>query len=448
MFNLPSGAAFVLGRLHAAGHQAYVVGGCVRDSLLGIVPKDWDVCTSALPEEMQRVFSDCHVIETGLKHGTLTVMFDHEPYEVTTFRIDGEYTDHRHPDEVIFVTDVREDLARRDFTVNAMAWSDESGLVDAFGGQEDLKKGVIRAVGDARTRFTEDALRILRAMRFASAYGFEIENDTAAAAHELKDTLRSVAAERIRVELAKLLCGQGAEKILREFADVLFVILPELELMVGFDQKTPYHAYTVWEHVLRTISNCPPQEVFRLTMLLHDSGKPAAFHLDEQGVGHMWGHEEISAHIAERAMEQLRVDNATRDRVLLLIRSHSIDLGTDAKLLKRRLNQFGEETLRQLFLVRRADNLSKGTMPDEEIEERYLARTAALDALLAENPCVTLKSLAVNGSDLMAAGLPKGRTIGAALTYLLEEVMEERVPNERDALLAAAIEFMKREAYT
>ena len=215
MVTMPAGAAFVLQRLKENGFQGYVVGGCVRDSLLGRAPKAWDICTDALPEEMQRGFRDQHVIETGLKHGTLTVMYDHEPYEVTTFRVDGEYTDHRHPDEVIFVTDVREDLSRRDFTVNAMAWSEETGVVDAFGGQEDLAARLIRCVGDARKRFGEDALRIMRAMRFASVYGFAIDPDTDEAIHELKSTLADVAAERIRVELAKLLCGAGAGDILR-----------------------------------------------------------------------------------------------------------------------------------------------------------------------------------------------------------------------------------------
>ncbi len=442
MWQLPAGAAFVLERLHQRGYQAYVVGGCVRDTLLGLAPKDWDICTDALPEQMQQAFADCHVIETGLKHGTLTVMVEHVPYEVTTFRVDGEYTDHRHPDEVIFVQDVRDDLSRRDFTVNAMAWSPKTGLVDAFGGQEDLQRGVIRAVGDAHTRFMEDALRILRALRFASVYGFAIQSDTARAARELAPTLHNVAGERIRVELAKLLCGKGAVDILREYADVIFTLLPELKPMQGFDQRTPYHAYTVWEHVLRAIGNSPATEMFRLTMLLHDSGKPASFHLDEKGVGHMWGHEEISAHIAEQVLWKLRVDNATRDRVLLMIRSHSIDLDTDSRLLKRRLNQFGEEALRQLFLVRRADNLSKGTIADEAVHAKYRERVEALDALLAQNPCFTLKDLAVNGSDLMAAGIPKGRTIGAVLTYLLEEVMAENLHNEREELLQAAVDYI------
>ena len=236
MLTIPAGANFILRRLMENGFDAYVVGGCVRDSLLGLFPHDWDICTSARPEQLQAVFADCRVIETGLKHGTLTVLRDRIPYEVTTFRVDGGYTDHRHPDSVSFVSNVVDDLARRDFTVNAMAWNPLTGLVDAFHGQEDLRAGIIRAVGDPQTRFTEDALRILRALRFASVYGFRIDDATSQAAHDLRNTLTDVAAERIRVELAKLLCGQGAADILRAYPDVLFVLLPQLRAMHGFDQ--------------------------------------------------------------------------------------------------------------------------------------------------------------------------------------------------------------------
>lgn len=438
MMNLPEGAAFVLKRLKENGFQGYVVGGCVRDSLLGRAPKDWDICTDALPQEMQRVFRDQHVIETGLKHGTLTVMYAHEPYEVTTFRVDGEYTDHRHPDEVHFVKDVVDDLSRRDFTVNAMAWSPDTGVVDAFCGQEDLEKGLIRCVGEAEKRFGEDALRIMRALRFASVYGFEIEAETADAAHRLKDTLRDVAAERIRVELAKLLCGQGAGKMLREYADVIFAILPQLSPMHGFDQRTPYHAYDVWEHTIRAVENAPATETLRLTLLLHDAGKPAAFTLDENGVGHAHGHQKISAEIAAEVLAYLRLDNATRDRVLQLVEHHDWPLSTERTLLKRRLNRLGEEALYQLIEVQRADALGKGTEAEVAIEARTEAIRQALTALIAERPCVTLRDMAVNGRDLMAEGVAHGKQLGETLNWLLGEVLNERLPNERDALLAAA----------
>ncbi len=439
---IPAGASFVLERLNRAGYQAYVVGGCVRDTLLGISPKDWDVCTNALPEEMQRVFADCHVIETGLKHGTLTVMVDHEPYEVTTFRVDGAYTDHRHPDEVIFVTDVREDLSRRDLTINAMAWSPQTGLVDAFGGQRDLQSGMIRAVGDPQKRFTEDALRILRTMRFASVYGFTVEAETARAAHELAPTLKNVAAERIRVELAKLLCGKEAAAILRDFADVLFVILPELQPMHGFCQHTPYHAYDVWEHTLHALMLAPPTETLRLAALLHDSGKPACFTLDAQGIGHMHGHAKVSREIAERILMALRVDNATRDRVLLLVENHHPDIEPNRVFIRRRLSRFGEDALRELLLLQRADDAGKGTADASGPEEAYQRNLAVLEELLRENACFTLKDLAVSGKDLLAAGVPKGRTVGACLTYILEEVLSEHLPNEWETLLHAAMAWL------
>lgn len=438
MWKLPEGAAFVLDRLNQSGYQAYAVGGCVRDTLLGLQPKDWDVCTNALPAQMQRIFADCRVIETGLQHGTLTVLYDHEPFEVTTFRVDGEYTDHRHPDEVMFVTDVRDDLSRRDFTVNAMAWNPHTGLVDAFGGQEDLKKGLIRCVGDPCKRFDEDALRILRALRFAAVYGFDIAPETAEAIHALKHTILDVAAERIRVELAKLLCGRGAGKILREYRDVIFTLIPELKATDGFDQRTPFHAYDVWEHIVRAVENAPATEVLRLTMLLHDAGKPASFTLDEQGVGHARGHQKVSAQLAQKVLTALKTDNATRDRVLLLVECHDWPLTQERTLLKRRLNKLGEEALRQLIEVQRADGKAKGTETPEVIDARLDGVLAALEALLAERPCVTLRDMAVKGSDLMEAGVPKGKLIGETLQWLLEEVLNEHLPNEREALLQAA----------
>lgn len=440
MFDLPQGAAFIIKRLNACGHQAYVVGGCVRDSLLGIAPKDWDICTSALPEEMQAVFRDQHVVETGLKHGTLTVVIDHVPYEVTTFRVDGEYTDHRHPDAVTFVTDVREDLARRDFTVNAMAYHPETGLVDAFHGQEDLAAGVIRCVGEAERRFDEDALRILRALRFASTYGFAIEEHTAAAVHSLKATLTDVAAERIRVELAKLLCGKGVGGILRAYHDVICQVLPQLAPMVGFEQHTPFHKYDVWEHTVRAVEAVLPTEVLRLTMLLHDSGKPAAFTLDENGVGHAYGHHKISAQIADEVLSALKVDNATHQRVLLLVEHHDWPLSTERTLLKRRLHKLGEEALRQLIQVQRADAMGKGTQTAEEIESRIAALSQAVEELIASQPCVTLKDLAVRGGDLIQVGM-KGKAIGQCLDYLLNEVMAERLENDRQTLLDAAMKW-------
>ncbi len=442
MRKLPAGAEFVLNRLNSRGYQAYAVGGCVRDILLGREPKDWDVCTNALPHEMQQVFADCHVIETGLKHGTLTVMYDHEPFEVTTFRVDGEYTDHRHPDEVIFVGDVREDLSRRDFTVNAMAWNPNTGLVDAFGGREDLQKRLIRCVGDPRKRFDEDALRIMRALRFASVYGFDIDPETEAAIHEMKSTLKDVAAERIRVELAKLLCGEGAGRILRDYRDVIFAIMPQLAPMDGFDQRTHWHAYDVWEHTVRAVENIPTTEVLRLTMLLHDAGKPSCFALDEYGQGHMYGHQNLSAEIAADVLAALKVDNATRDRVLTLVKHHTYQFKPDRKAMLRLLSRFGEEAARQLLLIKRADESAKGTRDQADIDAQISGLEAVLNEVLAERLCFTVKDMDINGRDLLAMGY-RGREVGECLEWLLNCLLSEQLPNIREALLFAAEQHRK-----
>ena len=391
MWKLPYGAKFVLDRLHDQGFQAYVVGGCVRDTLLGKQPKDWDVCTNALPQEMQRVFADCHVVETGLQHGTLTVMINHEPYEVTTFRVDGEYTDHRHPDEVIFVADVKDDLSRRDFTVNAMAWSPSTGLVDAFGGQEDLAEGIIRCVGDPRKRFDEDALRIMRALRFASVYGFAIAPATDAAIHELKNTLIGVAAERIRVELLKLLCGQGAGDILRSYPDVMQVIMPPL-------------AKVDWAATVAALENVQPDETLRLAMLLH----------------------QLSPADAKAVLMSLKPDNATRDWVLMLVTNQDYDFQPTRYSMLKALSLFGETETYELLAVRKA----KGMTDSEALAD-------VLGDVLLDEVCYSVKDMTVNGRDLMALGA-KGKAVGECLNYLLGLLLEEKLPNEREALLEAA----------
>ena len=392
MWKLPAGAELVIRRLHDAGFQAYVVGGCVRDTLLDKKPKDWDVCTNALPQQMQQVFADCHVVETGLQHGTLTVMYHHEPFEVTTFRVDGEYTDHRHPDEVIFVTDVKDDLSRRDFTVNAMAWSPETGLVDAFDGQGDLARKLIRCVGDPKKRFQEDALRIMRALRFASVYGFDIDPATDAAIHVLKHTLKDVAAERIRVELLKLLCGQGAGEILRAYPDVMQVIMPPL-------------AKVDWAATVAAVENVDAvSETLRLTMLLHQL-RPAD---------------------AKNVLMSLKPDNFTRDWVLALVTNQNFDFQPKRHSLLTALALFGKAQTYDLLAVRRAKS-----MTDCETLEDVLG-----DVLL-DGVCYSVKDMAVNGRDLMALGA-KGKTVGECLNHLLGLLLKEELPNDRDVLLQAA----------
>ena len=440
--NLPSPVSDLLRRLHESGFSAYAVGGCVRDSLLGLAPHDWDICTSALPEQMLEVFRDLHTVETGLKHGTLTVVVEHVPYEVTTFRVDGEYTDHRHPDSVRFVDDLTQDLARRDFTVNAMAWSQDTGLADPFGGRQDLADGLIRCVGQAEQRFEEDALRILRALRFAAVYDFAIEPATSDALRRMAPDLSRVAGERIRDELLKLLCGNAAGRILREYPEVLAEIIPEIRPMIGYDQQNHHHSYDLWEHTVRGLEGVPAEPLLRLTMLLHDTGKPAARTTDENGEGHYRGHQKISEQIARKTAEALHLDNVSRDRLCNLVLHHDIPLrtesgaiNTDRSFLLRRLNRFGEEDLRTLFLIHRSDRVATGYTTAEREDARLQERMAALDALLAEQPCFTLRDLAVTGRDLTAAGL-KGKAVGEALQTLLEAVMDGKVENKKEQLLA------------
>lgn len=447
--DLPCPVSDLISRLEQAGFSAYAVGGCVRDTLLSQVPHDWDLCTSARPEEMMGVFRGEHVVETGLKHGTLTVVLDHIPYEITTFRTDGSYTDHRHPDSVTFVKDVSGDLSRRDFTVNAMAYSPHTGLVDLFGGQEDLDRGIIRCVGVPEERFREDALRILRALRFAAVFDFAIDPETEKALRLLAPSLSNVAAERIREEFFKLLCGPGAGRILRAFPDVLAHIVPEISVMVGYDQLNHHHSYDLWEHTVQGLENVPADPDLRLTMLLHDTGKPAVRVMDDKGEAHYRGHQAASAEIAERVTDDLRCDRETRDRVIRLVRYHDIPLRTesgevnlDRSFLLRRLNKFGEKDLRALFLIHRADRIATGYSTREKEDRRMAERMAALDALLAEQPCFTLKDLAVNGNDLKAFGL-KGPALGEALQQLLEAVMDGKVANEKDALNDFVTKFIK-----
>ncbi len=440
--DLPQAVLDLITRLEQAGFSAYAVGGCVRDSLLGLIPHDWDLCTSALPDQIREVFRSFRTVETGLRHGTLTVLVDRVPYEITTFRVDGEYSDHRHPDSVSFVTDLREDLARRDFTVNAMAYSPSSGLADPFGGREDLASRVIRCVGDAEQRFSEDALRILRALRFASVYDFAVDESTDRALRLMAPDLRNVAGERIREELLKLLCGRACGRILRAYPEVLGEVLPDLRPMFGYDQKNHHHSYDLWEHTVQGVEGVPPDPVLRLTMLLHDTGKPAVCTYDEQGEAHYRGHPKASAEIALRAAETLRLDNAFRDRLYTLVLNHDIplrnaagDVDVEPSFLLHRLNRLGEENLRAVFLIHRADRIATGYTTAPREDERLKRRMDALDALLASRPCFTLKDLAVNGNDAVACGL-RGPTVGAALHSLLDDVMDGRLPNERESLLA------------
>ncbi len=439
---LPEYAEIVIQSLERYGYEAYVVGGCVRDSLLGITPKDWDVCTNATPQEVLRVFRKRPVIKTGLKHGTVTVMVNHEPVEVTTFRVDGEYTDNRHPDEVIFVSRVEEDLSRRDFTINAMAYSPARGLVDAFGGQEDLAAGLIRCVGEPDERFNEDGLRIMRALRFASRFDFGIESETAFSVRRNRHLLENVSVERIFKELKGMLMGKGVLSMLQAFPDVMACIIPELAPSFGFDQRNPHHIHDVWTHTAYAVQAAPADEVLRLTMLLHDIAKPACFTLGENGKGHFYGHPEKGAEMALSILQRLKSDNATLNRVVTLVREHDNQFPTTRAGMRRFIGRLGEDTIQQLFDVKRADMAAQSNH-EKELKNTALRKAALLiDELMDEQHAFTIKDLQINGRALMAMGVPAGPDVGRILRTLLEEVQDELLENSEEALTARAREIM------
>ncbi len=441
-FAIPGPAAAILERLESRGHEAWAVGGCVRDSLLGLSPHDWDLCTSATPEEMTAAFSGWPVIPTGLRHGTLTVRLEKQNWEVTTYRADGDYTDHRRPDSVRFVTRVEEDLSRRDFTVNAMAWHPVRGLLDPFGGAADLKARVLRCVGDPRRRFEEDALRILRGARFAARYGLTAEEATAAAIHQGRGELRRVAPERCMMELRRLLVAPGDRLglVLRVFWDLLCVLpgLAYLREMPGYDQQNPHHDRDLMEHTLAAVVSVPPKEALRLAALLHDGGKPCCRTVDGKGVAHYYGHPKAGAGLANAALRRLRCENALRVKVVDLIERHDLWVPPTLPAARRWLGRLGEEALRDLLALQRGDTL--GHAPD--CQPPRLARLdqweALVDQVLAEGDCFTLRDLAINGNDLLAAGFQAGPELGRALRHLLGEVQEGRLENDKAVLLDEA----------
>lgn len=434
-YDIPSGAEKILNGLNQNGYEAYLVGGCVRDLLRGVSPHDWDICTSARPEQVEESFAGSHIIETGLKHGTVTIIQNGEGYEVTTYRVDGDYSDGRRPDSVKFVSNLVEDLARRDFTMNAIAMDSDGVIQDPFGGCADIASGTVRCVGDPVQRFQEDGLRVLRALRFASAFGFRIADETSHAIHSCKSMLEHVAAERINTELCKLLLGCGAGETLRSYVGVLAVFWPELMVMVGFEQHNPWHCYDVWEHTVKAVESAPEDTVLRLTMLLHDIGKPGCFTVDENGVGHFYGHPVKSAELADEMLSRLKFDNSTRRQVVNLVSLHDAELMPRSKIIRRWLNKVGEERFFQLLGVKRADNMAQR---QDMVQARILELDAIRDTtkwILAEQQCFTLKDLAVDGRDIIACGIAPGPEVGAALNRLMDKVIDGELTNDRQALL-------------
>ena len=442
---LPESVRWALSELEKNGYESYAVGGCVRDSLLGRVPQDWDLCTAARPEETMACFPGARTIPTGLRHGTVTLLTDEGPLEITTFRRDGDYSDGRHPDRVDFVSAVREDLRRRDFTINAMAWSPLRGLRDEFGGQEDLRRGLIRCVGDPDERFREDALRILRALRFAARYGYAIEENTARALRRGREGLKNVSRERIFSELKGILRGDGAGEMLTAFPEVFFTVLPELAPMLGLDQKMPdRHDRDVWGHTARAVDAIPAEDILRLTMLFHDISKPAVFSIDPvTGRGRFYGHAAAGAVLADRALRSLRCDNDTREAVVTLVGCHSMPGGHGKSDLRRLLSRLGEENFRRLLLVRRADALAHAPAAQAELLARAEADERTFREILAEGGPLRVSELSVGGGELRSLGFA-GPAIGRALRELLEEVLSGTLPNEKAALLRRAAEMQSK----
>lgn len=426
--------------LHAAGHEAWIVGGCVRDHLLGIPPKDFDITTSALPEETKAVFQGFHVIETGIQHGTVTVLIEGEPLEITTYRVDGGYTDARHPDGVTFTRSLREDAARRDFTMNAMAYAPGEGIRDFFGGQADVKAGIIRAVGDPAVRFQEDALRILRGIRFASVLGFSLEPATEKAARQYAHLLKKVSSERVAQELSKLLCGRDAGRILTAYPDILGQVIPELLPMVGFDQQNIHHCHDLLTHTAVAVDHAPPVLHLRLAMLLHDVGKPNTFALGEDGQGHFYGHAKESVRLAGEILRRLRYPRVLTEQVVTLIRYHDSVLEEDR--IRRWLNKLGEETFFDLLAVQRADTAGLASAYCTRMEGFAKLEKLAKE-ILAEAPCLQIRDLAVNGHDLMALGLT-GKAIGSVQRQILDQILEGELSNQKDEIFRFLKDFFQK----
>lgn len=439
--DMPKNVDTAIDLLQSAGFEAYAVGGCVRDSLLGKTPNDWDITTSAKPEDMKSVFADFHCIDTGIKHGTVTVVIDGEPLEITTFRLDGEYEDNRHPKSVTFTSNLGADLGRRDFTVNAMAYSKMTGTVDLFGGQNDLKNKIIRCVGDPDRRFNEDALRILRALRFASALDFEIEEKTAQSLLKNRALLGNISEERIAKELLKLVCGKGAKQILTDFAPVLFEILPELQPMYKNSHDNPHHCYDIYEHTLIAVESIDPEPTLRFAMLLHDCGKPAVKKFDENGVAHFYGHQRISAEISAQILARLKVSNKFRDEILFLVSNHDRwELYENTEKMPRYLSKFGLDGVLNLLKVMRADVLAQSPEYRYRLDQIADAEETAKN-LAAQKPCLSLSELQINGRTLMDIGIPQGRKLGAVLAQLLDEVIDGVTKNTQKALTTRAREI-------
>lgn len=430
---LPDEVVTITELLHKSGHKAYCVGGAVRDSIMGLTPGDWDITTSALPCETTEIFKDFKTIDTGLKHGTLTVIINHKPFEVTTFRIDGEYGDNRHPESVEFTRNIENDLARRDFTVNAIAYSKADGIVDLYGGRDDIYNSIIRTVGKPDKRFEEDGLRIMRALRFSATLGFKIEEETALSIHKNKDLLKNISVERISAELVKLICGKNAFNILMEYSDVFSVFIPEIESAVNFTQYGKKHAYDVWEHICHTVDTIPQDKTLRLTMLLHDLGKVPTHSLNENGDSTFKNHAAVGGEMAKEILTRLKFDKKTINRVSFLVGCHDFEPPETKTELKHHLKTKTPEDIRTLLIIKKSD---RGALSEKyrDISKGTAQTLTWLKEIEENNECCTLKELAVTGKDIAEKGIT-GKDVGKTLDMLLDAVIDSKVQNTKTHLL-------------
>lgn len=431
---LPNQVKKIINHLENCGYEAYIVGGCVRDSILGYKPKDWDICTSALPEQTIECFKGYRIIETGLKHGTVTVIIEDMPLEVTTYRMDGIYSDNRRPDNVRFIRNLKEDLSRRDFTINAMAYNPKAGLVDYFEGKRDIINKQIKCVGNANDRFNEDALRIMRALRFASVLDFEIECETSNAIYKNRELLNNIAVERTAVELNKLLVGTNMGRIMLNYTSVIEVFIPEINCCIGFNQNNSHHLLDVWRHILCSTEHSKKDLIIRLTMLFHDISKPLCYTEDAEHIGHFYGHAQQSSDMATNILRRLKYDNEAIETVKILVLYHDVDLQPRRKHIKRMMFKIGEDNLRMLLEVKRADIKAQNQKYKNRLEVIDEIE-AIVDEIIATQQCFTLRDLAINGRDLMNIGVPQGIMVGKMLNNLMDLVLDELISNDRDVLI-------------
>ena len=440
MIQLPEKVKRIIQTITDAGYEAYAVGGCIRDSILGREPDDWDITTSAMPYQVKELFP--RTIDTGILHGTVTVMLDKEGFEVTTYRIDGEYEDSRHPREVTFTPSLIEDLKRRDFTINAMAYNDEAGLVDIFDGMRDIEKGLIRCVGNPMERFTEDALRMMRAVRFSAQLGYEIEEQTCKAIRQLAPNLCHISAERIQAELVKLVISPHPENLRIAWkTGITAVILPEFNDCMKTQQHNPHHCYSVGEHTLKAMEAIRADKVLRLTMLFHDIGKPEKLITDEKGIDHFYGHPALSEEMSRNILRRLKFDNHTIHLVSRLVRYHDYKVEPIQRNVRRAIMKVGEDIFPYLFEVKQADiDAQSDHLRQEKLKNLEDVRRI-YEQIIEEQQCVSLKTLAVTGKDLIEAGMKPGKELGEVLQRLLDFVVEDPSRNKKELLLKEAFEI-------